>query len=326
MTLSRRHFAAAAAGMLCLTACSTPTSANGGTDTDATRTVDTDQGAVTIPADPKRIVVLNFALAGYLFNLGLPVLGLTSEDFDHEPEFAPAWRDKAEQAGTEFIDWGADGFDLEAVLGLEPDLIIGGGIGFPLGLATDAYDQISDIAPTVLVSGKLSTWQTQFEFIATKVFDAADRHRELVQAYRDRLSAVRDTIIVPEGDTAFLCFTGDQTAYALVETVGLPLLFADLGFTLAPLYASGRYEVYGGGGDMFELSTEQVGKDITMPNVFVMGFNADTTDVATLKNNKVYGSLPSFKSGHAYDLPYWVLRGDYDEALATLDRVEEMFA
>ena len=328
MPLSRRHFTTAALGLVGLAGCSASgTAADAGrTDTGATRTVTTEQGSLTIPADPQRIVVLNFALAGYLFNLGLPVVGLTSEDFDHEPRFAPAWQAEAEAAGTSFIGWGTAGFDLEAVLALEPDLIIGGGIGYPLSLATKAYDQISEIAPTVLVSGELSTWETQFAFLAEDVFDAKDTYDELVQAYQDRLATVRDAITVPDGETAFLCFTGDMTAYGLVETVGLPLLFKDLGFQLAPIFASGTYEVYGGGGDMFEMSTEQVGRDITMPNVFVLGFNADTVDVATLMKNDVYAALPAFESGHAHDLPYWALRGDYDEALATLDEVERIFA
>lgn len=77
---------------------------------------------------------------------------------------------------------------------------------------------------------------------------------------------------------------------------------------------------------MFELSTEKVGQTITQPSVFVMGFNADTTDVATLKKNPVYGALPAFKANQAYDLPHWVLRGDYDESMALLDIIEKKFS
>lgn len=56
-----------------------------------------------------------------------------------------------------------------------------------------------------------------------------------------------------------------------------------------------------------------------------MGFNGDTTDVATLEQNPVYAALPAFQGGNSYDLPYWALRGDYDEAMALLDIIEEMF-
>lgn len=77
---------------------------------------------------------------------------------------------------------------------------------------------------------------------------------------------------------------------------------------------------------MFELSTEKVGQTITQPSVFVMGFNGDTTDVATLKKNPVYGALPAFKANQAYDLPHWVLRGDYDESMALLDIIEKQFS
>lgn len=44
---------------------------------DATRVVKTDQGEVTVPADPQRVVVLNHALTGYLFNLDVPVVATT---------------------------------------------------------------------------------------------------------------------------------------------------------------------------------------------------------------------------------------------------------
>ncbi|ATL25651.1 ABC-type Fe3+-hydroxamate transport system, periplasmic component [Streptomyces formicae] len=167
---------------------------------------------------------------------------------------------EAKKDGTTFLPWSVDGFDLEAILALDPDLIVGGGIGFPLFQAEKVYDKLSDIAPTVLVGKKLGDWRGQFSFLADDVF------------------------------------------------------------------AKGGFKVYGQGGDMFELSTEKVGQTITQPSVFVMGFNADTTDVATLKKNPVYGALPAFKSDHAYDLPYWVLRGDYDESMALLDIIEQKFS
>ena len=63
-----------------------------------------------------------------------------------------------------------------------------------------------------------------------------------------------------------------------------------------------------------------------MPTVFVIGFNQDTTSVEELEKDPVYSELPAFKDGHAYDLPYWFSRPDYDESLGTLDRIEEMFS
>ncbi|NEB06953.1 ferric enterobactin (enterochelin)-binding protein, partial [Streptomyces sp. SID13726] len=136
-------------------------------ETASERVGATDQGDVTVPTDPQRVVVLNHALAGYLYELDVPVLATVPEVTDDpDPKFSPFWKDQAEADGTELIEWSADGFNLEAILALEPDLIVGGGWGFPLKQATDVYDGLSQIAPTVLVSGTYTTWQEQFEFLA----------------------------------------------------------------------------------------------------------------------------------------------------------------
>lgn len=321
--------AAVAAGLL-LAGCSGESSdATGGGEEQASGSHDvpTDYGTVTVPDDPQRVVVLNYALAGYLYDLDVPVTATIPEDADaDEGEFSQFWADDATEDGTEFLPWSVDGFDLEAILALEPDLIVGGGIGFPLAQAEEVYDDLSDIAPTVLVGRELTTWEDQYSFLAEDVFDKPEVFAEATAAYEARVEEVRDSITPPELPAAFLSIVGDGGAYALVESVGLPTVFADLGIEPAPIFAEGDFEVYGGGGDMFELSTEQVGQVITQPTVFVMGFNGDTTDVATLSENPVYAALPAFQDERAYDLPYWVLRGDYDETMALLDIVEEQFS
>ena len=322
---------AVAATALLLVGCSSGegSDASGGGEEPATGShdVETDYGTVTVPADPQRVVVLNYALAGYLYDLDIPVTATIPEDADADHgEFSPFWEDQANEDGTEFLPWSVDGFDLEAILAAEPDLIVGGGIGFPLGQAEEVYDELSDIAPTVLVGRELTTWEDQYSFLAEDVFAKPEVFADAVDAYDVRVEEVRETITPPELPAVFLSIVGDGTAYALVESVGLPTVFAELGIDPAPIFAEGNFEVYGGGGDMFELSTEQVGQVVTQPTVFVMGFNADTTDVATLSENPVYAALPAFQNDRAYDLPYWVLRGDYDETMALLDIVEEQFS
>ncbi|WP_217254387.1 ABC transporter substrate-binding protein [Streptomyces sp. AC602_WCS936] len=328
MLAPARLLAVALVAALALTGCAASDSTGDGDKASAakTRTVQTDYGEVKVPTEPKRVVVLNHALAGYLYDLDVPVTATIPEDADGKGEFSPYWAKEAKEDGTEFLPWSVDGFDLEAILKLEPDLIVGGGIGFPLFQAEKVYDDLSDIAPTVLVGKKLGDWRSQFSFLAGDVFGKKDVYDEHVATYDKRIAEVKEAITPPPGPVSFLAFTGDGTAYGLVESVGLPVEFKKVGIEPAPVFAEGGFKVYGGGGDMFELSTEKAGQTITQPSVFVMGFNADTTDVATLKKNPVYGALPAFKSNHAYDLPYWVLRGDYDESMALLDIIEEQFA
>ncbi|MFI1226561.1 MULTISPECIES: ABC transporter substrate-binding protein [unclassified Streptomyces] len=328
MSAPARLLAFALVAALALTGCSASEASDDGDQASAakTRTVTTDYGTVKVPAEPKRVVVLNHALAGYLYDLDVPVRATIPEDADGRGAFSPYWEKEAKEDGTTFLPWSVDGFDLEAILALDPDLIVGGGIGFPLFQAEKVYDDLSDIAPTVLVGKKLGDWRTQFSFLADDVFGRADVYERHLAAYDRRITEVKEAITPPAGPVSFLALTGDGTAYGLVESVGLPNELKKVGIEPAPVFAKGGFPVYGQGGDMFELSTEKVGQTITQPSVFVMGFNADTTDVATLKKNPVYGALPAFKADNAHDLPYWVLRGDYDESMALLDLIEKKFS
>lgn len=339
--MTRQLLAALAATALLLSACGqaggsgadgSAESAQAGAgeqDTSAagTRTVSTAEGEVTVPADPQRVVLLNYALAGYLYDLDVPVVAMTPEVADQaEGEFSEFWADDARAQGTEFMPWSSDGFDLEAILAAEPDLIVGGGIGFPLMQAQQAYDDLSEIAPTVLVAGEHHDWHGQFSFLAEDVFGKPETYQEAVDRYEDRIGEVREAITPPPLPAVFLTITSDETPYALVESVGQPTVFDAVGITPAPIFEENDVEVYGGGGDMFELSRETVGEMADYPTVFVQGFNGDFASVEELSDDPVYVSLEAFRNGHAYDLPYWTLRGDYDETMALLDIIEDTFA
>ncbi|WP_435278422.1 ABC transporter substrate-binding protein [Rhodococcus yananensis] len=283
-------------------------------------------GEVTIPEDPERVVVLNYALAGYLYHLDVPVVGVTPEDADGTGTFSEFWVDDAEAAGTEFLPWSVDGFDVEAIAATDPDLIVAGGVGFPYLQAAEAYDALSTIAPTVLVDKQFQTWQEQFGFLANDVFDEPDVLAQLTKEYEERRAEVIAAITPPPNPVSYVTITTDGTPYVLIEDMGLPADLAEFGFEPAPVFAGSGAEPYTTGGDMFEVSLETIGRVVTTPTVFVTGFNGPGPTVAELREIPVYANLPAFAGGHAYDMPYWAIRADYDEALAFLDHLEEQFA
>ncbi|MCF8611370.1 ABC transporter substrate-binding protein [Gordonia sp. HY285] len=289
------------------------------------RVVPTINGDVAIPADPQRVVVLNYALAGYLFDLDVPVVATTTESTDEKGEFAEQWADDAKEQGTVLLPWSVDGFDMEAILEQDPDLIVAGGIGFPFKHATTAYDELSKIAPTVVVGDDLTEWQTQYEFIADRVVGKPEVYQDAVAEYDARVGEVKNNITVPDGDSVFLSMLADGRAYVLIEDRGLPKEFAKVGFRPAPLFATGKYQPYTKDGDSFELSTEQVGQVLTQPTLFAAGFNADVTSIDQMRKQPIWAALPSFQKNQAYDLPYWTQRSDYDEAMKTLDIIEAKF-
>ncbi|BDH59223.1 Fe2+-enterobactin ABC transporter substrate-binding protein [Tsukamurella sp. PLM1] len=301
--------------------------AESGANANATRTVSTVKGDVTIPAKPKRVVLLNYALAGYLYDLGLPVVSTVTEYTDRDitkAEPFEAWADDFTKAGTKFMHWPAGGYNIEAVAAEKPDLIIGGGLGFPFKQGTDAYDRLTTIAPTILVDNKLESWQQQFEYLA-KTFEQPQVYQDAVKKYDERIAQVKAGITPPPGPVAFLSMTAQGKAYGLIENRGVPAEFAKLGIEPAPIFASGKFKPYTAGGDSYEITPEQLPSTVTQPSVFIVGFSGQTFDVNSLRSQPVYASLPAFSSNHAYDLPYWVQRPDFDKAMATLDVVEKMF-
>lgn len=319
-----------AVSALVVSACSSDSTNDSGSSESAsaesaTRTVSTENGDIEIPSEPKKVVVLNNALAGYAYHLDLPVAATVPEAVGKPGEPGQFWKDDAEKDGTQYLLWSNDGFDLESILATDPDLIIAGGVGFPYRHATQQYKDLSEIAPTVVVPDSLDTWEKQFEFLADAV-GKPEVYQDAVKAYEDKVAEVRDKITPPPAPVAYLMFSGKDKTLVANDEVGYPTSLAEVGLEPAPLKASGKFESYGGSGDALNISSEQITQDLTMPTVFILGFNQDVTTVDQLKNDPVYSNLPSFKDGHAYDLPYWVNRPDYDEALGTLDIVEKQFA
>lgn len=318
---------AVAAALLLVGACSGSDPSTGGASTGETRTVQTVKGEVTIPAAPQKIVVLNHALAGYVFNLEIPVAATVPEFTDVEGKPGPGWAEQAQAAGTQFLPWPADGFNLESIAAAQPDLIIAGGLGLPFAQADKAYGQLSQVAPTVLVDKTLQTWQQQFEFIATDVFDKADRYTALKGVYDERVSEVAAAIKpkLPPTPSTFLLATVDGSSFGLMDDSGIVALFADLGLDPSPVSERSGAKPYTPGGDMFEISLENIGDVIDTPTVFVTGFTAGAFTVDKAQGNKIYAKLPAFAGKHAYDIPSTALRGDYDDTLALLDHVETLF-
>ena len=307
--------------------CGTGAAGHSGEQTPAggDRVVATEKGDVSIPADPQRIIVLNSALAGYFYALDVPVHGAIPLNTEAK-EFPDLWADDAEEDGTVMIPWSNDGFELEALLAEEPDLIVAGGQGFPGSQAAEAYDQLTAIAPTVLVSSKLARWQDELAFIAGDLLGAPEKGAALIETYEARVTEVRHTITPPPTPVSYLLMLPDGRPWSIPETSALPVTLGELGLEPAPIISDNPdFETFGSG-DSFDISKELVDKVFVYPTIFVLGFQADVTSADELSQQKIYGELPAFKEGHAYDLPYWAHRADYLATMELLDLIEKEFS
>lgn len=127
--------------LLILGACgSDPATEKGGADADKapeTITYESENGPVEVPADPQRVIVLS-TYGGDVMSLGVPLVGVDSWS-KMNPRFEKELKDVEEVSDA----------DLEKIIELEPDLILGGS-------TIKNIDKLKDIAPTVTFTyGKL---------------------------------------------------------------------------------------------------------------------------------------------------------------------------
>ena len=290
----------------------------------ATRTVSTEQGEITVPGDPQRIVVLSGGLAGYLFALDAPVvatdtrvLGVT----DLEGGFPPSWAAQAREQGTTALPAGEQ-LNVEAVAAAQPDLIIGGGQGITAVQAQEDYDALSAIAPTVLVPTSTTAWQDQLEAVA----EAAGRSEgveRLTSTYERQVEEVAAAITPPEGATVFLLSLPNGKPYLVPADAALPALTAEVGFTPDDVVTkAGNPQLYGSG-DSFEVSPELLAGVADAPNAFVISLGGRSLE--ELRADPVYAALPSFAAGRVWELPATSYRPDYDGAVGALRTLGQLF-
>lgn len=289
------------------------------------REVETVKGAIEIPADPQRIVVLNPAIAGSVYALGFDVLAVTeSTRAPTEEGYSSVWAQEARESETEVLPWNFEGFNFEEILGYEPDLIVAGGQGRPGFLADAAYDQLSAIAPTVFVGTAPTTWRNELNYMAD-IFEREDAAQEAIANYAARAEQVREAITLPPQPTVFMLSIDAGTPYFLPEDSATPLLFADVGFELDPVSTRFPDVEAASTGDSVQVSPELASEAFSAPTMILVPWSAESATVEDLAADPILSRLPSVESGNVYTVPDYAYRFDYYGALATLDVIEETF-
>ncbi|PWE52484.1 iron ABC transporter permease [Metarhizobium album] len=136
------------------------------------------QAPVCVPGNPQRVVVLDpFYNLGMALEIGVPVVGaplLTAPD--------AGLRVRAQAASI--VDIGDTRQpDLERIVALKPDLILGDG-----QLHGQFYDKLARIAPTALID--VADWKDYFLTLGD-VTGRSDKTEEALRIFRERASAIK---------------------------------------------------------------------------------------------------------------------------------------
>lgn len=275
----------------------------------ASRTVQTAEGAVTVPASPQRIVAIQPSAFATLLDVGdaSKVVGVYDEGADYvSPRYQPAYNAAAKVGSKGQLD-------LEKIAALKPDLIVG--VNFSWN--TDDYKELSAIAPTVIAP--ITSWQATSQTVA----EAAGRTTEL-DALAAKLTSQESQI---------------KTTYAAT----LAKYKWDI---LQGGFDAGQYWIYGPGSDVGTIlsaagvqfataSTQTPGADDRsvsyekidlLDDADVIGYYSDysstapTNDGPQLWAQAGFKALTATKSNRLVAFPDF-LPGGYGDALAVLDEL-----
>ena len=248
--------------------------------TPATITVTDVRGEVEIPADPQRIVDLS-GNSDILEILGYDVIGTANSDAYDYTKF-PSYLEETLDGATILGYSMQDTMDVEAVMNLNPDLIIISTVQEKM------YDQLSEIAPTVMIQLEALNWKDDIMTLA-EILGREDVAKEWLLNYEEKASAAGAEIRGEYGeDTTYLSFLASGGQFFVFDGAGFgSVLYDDMGLAKP------------------EGMPEQT--DISLPVVTYEGLAAidadyifciaTAEDLAALEQSTIWQNIPAVKAG-----------------------------
>ena len=280
----------------CMTAmmfvgCASNNTTNEDKTTENTVTVTDVRGEVEIPANPKRLVDLS-GNSDILSILGYKVVGTANSDAYDYTKF-PSYLEET-LSGAKILGYSMqDTMDVEAVMNLNPDLIVISTVQEKM------YDALSEIAPTVMIQLEALNWKDDVRALG-KVFGKEDVANEWIANYEAKAKDAGDKIKAKYGDdTTYLSFLASGGQFFVFDGAGFgDVLYKDMGLAKP------------------EGMPEQT--NISLPVVTYEGLAAikadyifaiaTDEDLAQLEANSIWNNLPAVKNGNVVILessPYF---------------------
>ena len=280
----------------CMTAmmfvgCASNGTANEDKTTENTVTVTDVRGDVEIPADPQRIVDLS-GNSDILSILGYDVVGTANSDAYDYTKF-PSYLEETLK-GAEILGYSMqDTMDVEAVMNLNPDLIVISTVQEKM------YDALSEIAPTVMIQLEALNWKDDVRALA-KVFNKEDVANEWIANYENKAKEAGDKIKTEYGeDTTYLSFLASGGQFFIFDGAGFgDVLYNDMGLA-KPAGMPEQTDI------SLPVVTYEGLAAIQSDYIFVI---ATDEDLAQLEANSIWNNLPAVKNGNVVVLessPYF---------------------
>ncbi|WP_058912098.1 Fe2+-enterobactin ABC transporter substrate-binding protein [Entomohabitans teleogrylli] len=291
---------------------------------DWPRQVTDSKGVHTLPQAPTRIVSTSVTLTGSLLAIDAPIVasGATTPGnrVADNQGFLRQWGDIARQRQVQRLYIGEP--SAEAVAAQMPDLILISATGGDSALAL--YDQLSAIAPTLVINYDDKSWQqllTDLGAITGHEQQAAAR----IADFNERLAKARAKMTLPAQPVSALVYTpAAHTANLWTPASAQGQLLEQLGFTLAtPPATLQTSQSQGKRHDIIQLGGENLSAGLNGQSLLLFA-NSDQ-EAAALQQDPLLAHLPAVAHQRVWALGTETFRLDYYSATRLLERLATLF-
>ncbi|WP_019914127.1 ABC transporter substrate-binding protein [Paenibacillus sp. HW567] len=262
------------------------------TQTPQTRTYKDQFGEVTIPQEPKKLLVIGTRYAEYLISMGIKpamVAGVPSVEPEYRSEYF-------KENGVQLIDYPQYEQNYELLLSLAPDMIVA--MGF--GMEQDVYEHLSQIAPTVAISSGPSMDEAMP--VLAELFGKQAEYKRVKAEFDSTVEKAKLALDKAIGDHTVLVLRADQKNYRVLgqraKMGSSQLFYHQLGLKIPEQLAKEEawFTVIS-----MELLPEMNPDYIFVENRQAANFNGDET-TKELKKSNIWNGLKAVKEGKVFTL------------------------
>jgi len=281
------HLAGLLAASTLLAACGGPSSGESAPESE-TRELEHAMGVAEVPADPQRVVVLDTGELDDALALGVKPVGAVRIDVATGfLSYLEGQTEGIEEVGT------ISEPNLEKIAALDPDVILSSTVRHEA-----IYEQLNEIAPTVLAPDLGDTWKENFLLYADAL-NKSEEAEQMLAAFEDQAAQLGERIGTGKSLSIVRFLPGQIRLYSDQSFTGV--ILDDMGLTV-PEPAIGE-DTY------LELSPEQVTTaDADYLYVSTYGPQEDT-DRAEVTAGPLWQKIPAVKAGEAHELNDDLLSG-----------------
>ncbi|ROH83375.1 Fe2+-enterobactin ABC transporter substrate-binding protein [Lonsdalea populi] len=288
------------------------------------RTVQTLKGPLTLQHPPQRIVSTSVTITGTLLAINAQVIGsgATSRNstVSDDQGFFIQWGQEARARNVKPLYITEP--NAEAIAAASPDLIVIAATGGDSALKL--YDQLSAIAPTLVIDYGDKSWQQLAEQLGVATGREKEAH-DVVDRFEQRVQAIKQAISLPPQPVSALVYYEDGRGVNIwTRASAQGQLLSELGFQLADLPPGLPTETsQGKRRDIVQISGENMADSLNGKSLLL--FSADEKTVGNLMNNPFLSHIEPVVQQHVWAMGPDTFRLDYYSANNMLNNIEHFF-